>query len=59
VAVEGQLRLDNYDIVADVGSTTAVVKSYTVQVGDGKVDIDLDSVVDQAKISAIEVVPAA
>ncbi len=59
VAVEGQLRLDNYDIVADVGSTTAVVKSYTVQVGDGKVDIDLDSVVNQAKISAIEVVPAA
>nr|WP_253942359.1 putative Ig domain-containing protein [Nocardioides sp. zg-1230] len=58
VAVEGQLRLDNYDIVADVGSATAVVKSYTVQVTDGKVDVDLDSVVDQAKISAIEVVPA-
>ncbi|PKH42729.1 putative Ig domain-containing protein [Nocardioides alpinus] len=59
VAVEGQLRLDNYDIVADVGSATAVVKSYTVQVSDGKVDVDLDSVVNQAKISAIEVVPAA
>lgn len=58
VSVEGQLRLDNYDIVADVGSATAVVKSYTVQVTDGKVDIDLDSVVDQAKISAIEVLPA-
>lgn len=58
VAVEGQLRLDDYDIVADVGSTTAVVKSFTVQVTDGKVDVDLDSVVDQAKISAIEVVPA-
>ncbi|HYH72083.1 MAG TPA: putative Ig domain-containing protein [Nocardioides sp.] len=58
VALEGQLRLDNYDIVADVGSATAVVKSYTVQVTDGKVDVDLDSVVDQAKISAIEVLPA-
>ena len=41
-----------------VGSTTAAVKSYTVQVTDGKVDVDLDSVVDQAKISAIEVLPA-
>ncbi|MDZ5662512.1 putative Ig domain-containing protein [Nocardioides sp. S-58] len=58
VAVEGQLRLDNYDIVADVGSATAAVKTYTVQVTDGKVDVDLDSVVNQAKISAIEVVPA-
>lgn len=59
VSVEGLLRLDDYDIVADVGSATAVVKSYSVQVTDGKVDVDLRSVVDQAKISAIEVVPAA
>ncbi|WP_432479592.1 putative Ig domain-containing protein [Nocardioides sp. GXQ0305] len=59
VAVEGTLRIDNYDIFADVGAAAATVKSYSVDVTDGKVDIDLTSVVDQAKISAIEVVPAA
>jgi hypothetical protein len=57
VAVEGQLRLDDYDINADVGPVTAAVKEFPAQVTDGKVDVDLTSVVNQAKISAIEVVP--
>ena len=57
VAVEGIQRIDNYDIFAEVGAATATVKSYDVTVTDGKVDIDLDSVVNEAKVSAIEVLP--
>ncbi|WP_340539519.1 putative Ig domain-containing protein [Nocardioides sp. GXZ039] len=58
VSLEGTLRLNDYDIFAEVGAATATVKSYPVTVTDGKVDLDLTSVVDQAKISAIEVIPA-
>jgi hypothetical protein len=57
VFVEGSLRLDNFDIFQQAGAATAVTRSYDVSVTDGKVDVDLDSVVDQAKISAIEVLP--
>ena len=51
-------RINDFDIFREVGAATATVRSYTVDVTDGKVDIDLASVVNEAKISAIEVVPA-
>jgi len=53
----GAIELDNYDIVADVGPGTAVVKSFPVNVTDGNVDVDFTSVTNQAKLSAFEIVP--
>ncbi len=57
VAVEGELVLDDYDIIADVGPSTAVVKTVEADVADGSLDVDLTSVTNQAKLSAVEIVP--
>jgi hypothetical protein len=50
--------LTSYDIYADAGHDAAIRKSYNVSVSDGLLDVDFISIVDAAKISAIEVVPA-
>ncbi|WP_189362655.1 malectin domain-containing carbohydrate-binding protein, partial [Algibacter mikhailovii] len=59
VAIEGDTLLDNYDINADVGAQTAVVKTFTVTVTDGVLDMDFDATgsdgVNQPKLSAIEI----
>ena len=56
VEVEGSLVLDDYDILADGGTSTAVLKSFDTTVGDGNLDIDFTTVNDNAKISAIEII---
>ncbi len=54
----GQRSLPNYDIIADVGPATAVVKTFTgITVEDGNLSIVLTKIQDNAKISAIEVYP--
>ncbi len=53
--VEGQLAPDRLDVWARVGKNAA---SSTAPVSDGVLDLDLLSVVDNALISAIEVLPA-
>ncbi|RYY88350.1 MAG: choice-of-anchor D domain-containing protein [Chitinophagaceae bacterium] len=63
VSIEGAKKLDNYDIVAKVGSLTATTETFTISVSDGVLNIDFSSLagdggVDNAKISAIEIVPA-
>lgn len=55
VSIEGNAFLSNYDIYADVGAETSVTKTTLVAVIDGQLDIDFNSVVDNAKISAIEI----
>ncbi|MEX0289129.1 MAG: PKD domain-containing protein [Flavobacteriaceae bacterium] len=60
VSIEGVVVLDDYDIVADVGSETAVEKSFEVTVTDGQLNLNFSSLVavggeDQPKVSAIEV----
>ncbi|MEM7038749.1 MAG: malectin domain-containing carbohydrate-binding protein, partial [Bacteroidota bacterium] len=55
-SLEGQLVLDDYDIVADVGQFTAAVKVFTVNVTDGVLNLDFTTSVNNAKISAIEVI---
>ncbi|MEX0291407.1 MAG: malectin domain-containing carbohydrate-binding protein [Flavobacteriaceae bacterium] len=55
VAMEGTAILSDYDINQEVGSMTAVVKSYTVTVQDGVLNLDFSASKDQPKISAIEV----
>lgn len=56
VSIEGNQVLDNYDIVADVGAKTGVVKTYRAT-SDERLDIDFDSVVGNSKIAAIRFVP--
>lgn len=56
VRLEGQLVLDDYDIVADVGTATAVVHEFDVSVGDGVLDIAFQASVDQPKLSAFEII---
>jgi 5-hydroxyisourate hydrolase-like protein (transthyretin family) len=59
VSAQGNQILSNYDIVADVGgSNRAVIKSFPVTVSNGQLTVNFISVVDNAKVSAIEVVPA-
>ncbi|WP_317196482.1 PKD domain-containing protein [Robertkochia flava] len=63
VIVEGDLVLDNFDIFAEVGAETLVVKSYNVTVTDGEISLLFDASsavggVNQPKISAIEIFSA-
>jgi N-acetylneuraminic acid mutarotase len=55
VSIEGNEVLPQYDIVADVGSFTGVMKSFTVT-ADATVDILFSHVVENPKISGIEIV---
>jgi len=56
VSVEGQQVLNDYDIYADVGHDVGTMKSFTVTPSDGTLDVDFTTEVDNAKISAVEVV---
>ena len=49
--------LTGYDIVADVGAFTGVMKSFTVT-ADSSLDIVLGAVVENPKVSAIEILEA-
>jgi hypothetical protein len=57
VTAEGQPFLTDYDLIADVGPLTATVKSTEVTVTDGVLDLAFTASVNQAKVSAIEVLP--
>jgi hypothetical protein len=58
VTLEGQplAGLSNYDPVADVGSKTAAVKEYTVNITDGTLNLNFTASVDEPKISGLEVI---
>ncbi|MEX0289618.1 MAG: malectin, partial [Flavobacteriaceae bacterium] len=63
VSIEGNLVLDDYDIIADVNTETPVIKTFSVTVTDGTLNLNFDGTnaaggTDQAKVSAIEVVSA-
>jgi N-acetylneuraminic acid mutarotase len=51
----GAATLADYDIYADVGPAAAVIKTYTVAVTDGVLDIDFSASANRPKLSAIEV----
>lgn len=58
VAIEGITVLQNFDIfVAAGGARKPIVKSFPVSVKDTNLNIKFTTVQDQAKISAIEVLP--
>lgn len=53
----GAAQLDNYDIFAQVGGNYAVKETFTdIEVTDGVMNIDLAQVVENPKISAIEII---
>jgi hypothetical protein len=58
LSIENAVVLDDYDIFADVGGFRGVMKSFTVT-SDGVLDVDFGHVVENPKISAIEILPAA
>ncbi|WP_442485363.1 malectin domain-containing carbohydrate-binding protein [Aeoliella sp. SH292] len=55
VSIEGTLVLDNYDVFADVGGNTGVVKSFDVT-SDGVLDIDFGRAIQNPSIKAIEII---
>jgi glucose/arabinose dehydrogenase len=57
VSIEGTKILQNFDIFAEVGFGKPLVKSFTTTVTDGVLDILFSHVVENPKISAIEVIP--
>jgi hypothetical protein len=56
VRLEGQPVLTNFNIMTEAGFQTALVKSFTVLVSDGSLDIDFVHKIENPKISAIEII---
>lgn len=54
VTVEGQLMLDDYDVYAEVGGNTGVMKSFVVT-SDSVLNIDFGHVVQNPAVKAIEI----
>jgi hypothetical protein len=57
VSIEGQTVLQNFDIWAVAGQFAAVQRTFVVTVADGLLNIVGTATVDNAKFSAIQVVP--
>ena len=57
VTVEDKVELNNLDIWSEVGSQKALTKTIKVNLKDEFLDIDFDSVVGQALVSSIEIIP--
>lgn len=55
VAINGSPVLTNFDIVAQAGPMTAIDKAFSVNTTTGSITIQFTSVVNHAKISAIEI----
>ncbi|MGB3152306.1 MAG: malectin domain-containing carbohydrate-binding protein, partial [Maribacter sp.] len=54
--LEGNQILDSYDINAEVGAMTAVIKTYEVNVTDGLLNLEFSATVNQPKLSALEII---
>jgi len=57
VEIEGNLAIDNLDIVTDAGRYTALVKNIVATVNDGTLNIRFPRNAKSPKISAIEIYP--
>lgn len=56
VKMQGNLVFQNLDVYAAVGANTALVKGADIIVTDGTASIEFDSLVNNAKVNAIEIV---
>lgn len=59
VQLNGSLVLRSFDIFATVGANTAVVEGFNTTVTNGQMIIELDRLVQNPKINAIEILPLA
>lgn len=57
VLIDGEIVIDSLDLVAEVGKNAAYSESFSVHVNDGSLDIELQTLRDNAKISAIQIMP--
>jgi len=57
IFLEDQEALANFDIYAEVGPATAVVKSFDVNVSDDTLNISFVPIANRGKVSAIEIIP--
>jgi hypothetical protein len=58
VSINNQQVLTNFDILANVPRNTALDRTYQTSVTNGSMTITFTTLVDNAKIAAIEVVPS-
>jgi hypothetical protein len=58
VAINGQQVLSNFDILANVAKNAALDKTFFTDVPNGVLNIAFTTVADNAKIDAIEILPA-
>ncbi|MCX6150044.1 MAG: malectin domain-containing carbohydrate-binding protein [Ignavibacteriales bacterium] len=58
VEIEGDIKLNDFDILAEVGPATAIVKKFDVTVLDDTLTIRFKPTKNRGKISALEVIPA-
>ena len=54
VRAEGQLKLNDFDIVSGIGAKRAGYRTFDVGVSDGRLDLDFAGVVGTATVSGIE-----
>jgi Malectin domain len=57
VKMQGSPVFQNLDIFAEAGADAALIKGTEVQVSNGKLTIEFDDVVQNAEVSAIEILP--
>jgi hypothetical protein len=55
VNIEGQPRLVNFDLVQEVGTTSAVIRNFPVSVTDGRLNINFSASANRPMVSAVEV----
>ena len=55
VNIEGSRVLSNFDILQTVAPKTALDRAFKVEVSDGRLDVDLTSVVNYPLVSALEI----
>ncbi len=55
VSIEGQTVLSNYDINAEAGPMTAIIRTFNTTVTDEELNISFNASVDQPKLSALEI----
>ena len=58
VKLQGNTMFQNLDIYAAAGANTALVKGADILASDGNITIELDSIVQVAKIDSIEITPS-
>lgn len=54
VAFEGKNKINDLDLIKEVGAGTALVKTYEVSVNDGALNIDFSANIDRPQLSAIQ-----